>query len=99
MAEDDTIAHFPVSDQLSLFGEGLMEPAPRQSYRPDPADIRSKLLGVLETARAAPAAPWPERDFRFWTVVFPQMSDWLSDEEADQLRFEFAREVARLKAA
>jgi hypothetical protein len=53
----------------------------------------------LETARAAPAAPWPERDFRFWTVVFPQMSDWLPDEEADQLRFEFAQEVARLKAA
>jgi hypothetical protein len=31
--------------------------------------------------------------------VFPQMANWLPEEEAAQLRFEFAQELERLKAA
>jgi hypothetical protein len=34
-----------------------------------------------------------------WETVFPQMANWLPEEEAEQLRFEFAREIDRLKAA
>jgi hypothetical protein len=41
--------------------------------------------------------PWSERDARMWQTVFPNMAKWLPDEEADQLRFEFARELERLK--
>ena len=43
--------------------------------------------------------PWPERDVRMWQTVFPQMANWLPEEEANQLRFEFAQEIERLKAA
>jgi hypothetical protein len=34
-----------------------------------------------------------------WQTVFPQMADWLPDDEANQLRFEFMQEIERLKAA
>jgi hypothetical protein len=51
------------------------------------------------TARAASVMPWPERDARMWQVVFPQMADWLPDDEATQLRFEFMQEIERLRAA
>ncbi len=34
-----------------------------------------------------------------WQTVFPQMANWLPDDEAGQLCFEFAREIERLKAA
>jgi hypothetical protein len=43
--------------------------------------------------------PWPERKARMWQTVFPQMANWLPDDEAGQLCFEFAREIERLKAA
>ena len=32
-----------------------------------------------------------------WQTVFPNMAKWLPEEEADQLRFEFAQEIERLK--
>lgn len=87
--------------QMSLFGESadrIPHPA-QEAYRPDPEHIRQRLHGVLETARAAPEKPWPEKKFRLWQTVFPNMANWLPDDEADQLRFEFTREVERLKAA
>lgn len=87
-------------DQLSLFGEGEGRmPVPERSYLPDPAVIRRRLRALLDAARNAQAMPWSERDARMWDVVFPQMADWLPDEEADQLRFDFAQEMQRLKAA
>ena len=51
---------------------------------------------LLATARQAERMPWPERDARMWQIVFPNMANWLPDEEAEQLRFEFAREMERL---
>lgn len=87
-------------DQLSLFGvgEGRMEP-PARSFVPDPEDVRQRLNGLLALARAAKSMPWPERDARMWQTVFPQMANWLPDDEANQLRFEFSQEIERLKAA
>ena len=43
--------------QPDLFG-----PAPAPSYLPDPDKIRSKLLGVMAKARAAPEVPWSPKD-------------------------------------
>lgn len=88
------------SDQLSLFGAGddRMQ-APVRSYVPDPDEVRKQLHALLAAARDARTMPWPERDARMWQVVFPQMANWLPDEEAEQLRFEFAQEIERLKAA
>jgi hypothetical protein len=73
--------------------------SPVRSVVPDPETIRGRLHGLLAMARGAKIMPWPERDARMWQVVFPQMADWLPDEEANQLRFEFVREIERLKAA
>jgi hypothetical protein len=43
--------------------------------------------------------PWPEHEARVWQIVFPNMANWLPDDEAEQLRFEFAREMERLRQA
>lgn len=43
--------------------------------------------------------PWDERKARMWQIVFPQMANWLPDDERNQLRFEFAQEIERLKRA
>lgn len=87
-------------DQYSLFGDGESRlQAPRQSWTPDPEVVRKRLIALLEAARRADAMPWSERDARMWQTVFPQMANWLPDEEADQLRFAFAQEIERLKAA
>lgn len=34
-----------------------------------------------------------------WQTVFPQMANWLPEDEANQLRSEFAQEIERLKPA
>ncbi|MHB1111126.1 MAG: hypothetical protein ACYCZU_12530 [Devosia sp.] len=84
--------------QGSLFGPGddRMQ-APRQNSIPDPETVRLRLLSLLEKARSAEKMPWSERDARMWQTVFPNMAKWLPEDEAEQLRFEFAREMDRLK--
>jgi len=87
--------------QGSLFGDApdrIPHPQP-ESYVPDPERIRQRLHAVLELARAAPDKPWPEKKQRVWQIVFPNMAKWLPDDEADQLCFEFAQEIERLKLA
>lgn len=88
------------SEQASLFGsgEGRMQ-APRRLALPDPETVRARLNALLEKARLAEKMPWSERDARMWQTVFPNMAKWLPDDEADQLRFEFAREMDRLNKA
>jgi len=87
-------------EQLSLFGlgEAQMQP-PVQRFVPDPENVRRRLHALLSMARGATTMPWPERDARMWQTVFPQMANWLPEDEAEQLRFEFAQEIERLKAA
>lgn len=88
-------------DQFSMFGEGegRMPHLAQPDIAPDPDRVRRRLHAVLERARAAPDKPWPEKKQRVWQIVFPNMAKWLPDEEADQLRFEFAREIERLGVA
>lgn len=43
--------------------------------------------------------PWREREARMWRTVFPNMANWLPDEEACRLRAAFAREMERLTTA
>jgi hypothetical protein len=87
--------------QQSLFGEsGDRIPHPKpQSHTPDPEQVRQKLHALLETARNAERMPWDARKAGMWQIVFPQMANWLPDDEADQLRFEFAQELERLAKA
>lgn len=88
-------------DQFSMFGEGeaRMEEQRQPDILPDPDRVRRRLHGILETARAAPDVPWPEKKQRVWRIVFPNMAKWLPDDEANQLCFEFAQEMERLGLA
>jgi hypothetical protein len=54
---------------------------------------------VLAKVRAAESFPWDARRTLYWRTVFPQMTNWLPNEEAAQLRFEFETEIRRLEAA
>jgi hypothetical protein len=49
--------------------------------------------------RAAQKLPWEPATVSLYRTIFPQMTNWLPDEEAAQLRFEFEAELARLEAA
>lgn len=57
------------------------------------------MLAILAEARVARTLPWEPSKVAFWRAVFPQMANWLPDDEANQLRFDFATELARLDAA
>lgn len=64
-----------------------------------PDSVREKMLGILAQLRAAERMPWSDRKARINEVIFPQMANWLPEDEANQLRFEFAREMERLRMA
>ena len=88
------------SEQLSLFGvDETPIPSPARNFTPDPEVIRQRLTSLLVQARQSKVMPWPAAKARMWQTVFPQMADWLPDEEAAQLCFEFAQEIERLKEA
>ena len=94
------------STQPELFGNIAAQPdlfgdrQPAQSYLPDPGDVRIRLLDMLGQAKSAEfKSPWDRRKTRLYQVIFPQMAKWLPEEEADQLCFEFARELERFRLA
>jgi hypothetical protein len=68
-------------------------------YAADPEVVRGKLLAALAELRAAEVIPWDARRALYWRTVFPQMTNWLPDDEAAQLRFAFETEIRRLEAA
>lgn len=86
----------PFSDeQAELFDP---EQAPI-AYSPDPEHVRQRLHRILAEARAASVVPWEPERLRLYRTIFPQMTRWLPDDEAGQLRFAFEEEMVRLKAA
>lgn len=98
--QTDLFGHPAGPAQQSLFGEGPERlSAPSQAFKADPERVRRKLMRVLGQARAAERLPWSEHETRMWQTVFPNMANWLPEDEARQLRFEFAREMERLRAA
>lgn len=96
----DLFGHPTGPSQFNLFGEGEDRlQAPAQTKVDHAARARAKLAAVLDVVRGAKTMPWSDRDARMWQTVFPQMANWLPDAEAEQLRFEFSREIERLKSA
>ena len=85
---------FETETQTELFDE---QPTP--VYRADPDKVRSRLHKILAEARAAQKLPWEPTTVSLYRTIFPQMTNWLPDEEGAQLRFEFETEIARLEAA
>ena len=77
----------------------LLEDRPEHVYRADPDEVRRDLTRLLEQVRGAQVMPWEPRKVRLYRTIFPQMSQWLPDDEARQLCFEFETEIARLEAA
>ena len=87
--------------QLDLFqtDEQPDEDRPTPVFRADPEKVRRELHAILAQARAAQTMPWDSQRVGLYRTIFPQMTNWLPEEEAAQLRFEFAAEMARLEAA
>lgn len=86
---------FEDEGQAELFEPDAAPPA----YRPDLDQVRARLHKILAEARAAEKLPWDRDQLLVYRTIFPQMTGWLPEEEAAQLRFEFETEMARLKAA
>lgn len=92
MARPSQLDLFGPEAQPDLFGE-----AGTPTYRPDIDSVRERLNQILAEVRAAQELPWGCASL--YRTIFPQMTLWLPEEEAAQLRFEFAAEMERLKAA
>jgi hypothetical protein len=86
---------FLTDEQSDLFGND----SPTPEYRPDPDSVRAELYKILAEARAAQRLPWEPKTVLLYRTIFPQMTNWLPDEEGAQLRFEFETEIKRLQAA
>ena len=80
--------------QLELFaGEASA------SRVPDAEQMRRLLGEILAEAKAASIMPWPAAKAHLYRLMFPQLTFWLPEEEAAQLRFEFETELLRLQVA
>ena len=78
-------------------GLGLEDTRPGPT-KVDPEEVRLELRAILAIAKAAQdEAPWDRRTHLYHQVVFPQMASWLPDDEANQLCFEFAKELERIE--
>ena len=86
---------FQADEQSDPFGED----GPTPEYRADPDSVRAELHKILAEARAAQKLPWEPRTVLLYRTIFPQMTNWLPDEEGARLRFEFEAEIKRLEAA
>ena len=82
-------------EQADLFDDD----SPTPVYRADPDEVRQELHKILAQARAAQTMPWDAKGVLLYRTIFPQMTNWLPEEEGTQLRFEFEAEMARLNAA
>ena len=91
------------SHQGDLFGEDeqadLFSDQPTPVYLADPDEVRAELHRILLEARLAQKMPWDRSRVSVYRTIFPQMTNWLPEEEGAQLRFEFEMELSRLKAA
>ena len=92
-----------LSRQGDLFGHDGPDPSDEDfetpEYHADPDKVREELHRILAEARAAKAMPWDARRAALYRTIFPQMTNWLPEEEGAQLRFDFETELARLEAA
>lgn len=89
-----------------LFGNAPSQGDMFADHRPGPrkvmdfqAEARRRLEKVLAEAKAADHMPWAKRELEKRQILFQQMAGWLPDDEANQLCFEFAREIERLQNA
>lgn len=94
MAENDNPDDAPEEMQADLFGAPDVP-----AYRPDPDKVRARLHKILDEMRGADALPWEWGRLSLYRTIFPQMTNFLPEDEGAQLRFAFEAELERLKAA
>jgi type IV secretory pathway ATPase VirB11/archaellum biosynthesis ATPase len=94
MARTGQADRFEKDEQPDLFG-GAAAPV----YRPNLDKVRARLQKILAEARAAQAMPWEPTQLSLYRTIFPQMADYLPEDEGAQLRFSFEEEMKRLEAA
>ena len=87
------------SDLFAADSDQFDDDAPTPVFRADPDEVRAELYKILAEARAAKTLPWEPKQVSLYKTIFPQMTNWLPDDEAAQLRFDFESELARLNAA
>jgi hypothetical protein len=82
--------------QADLFAEERARNVKTVSANPD--GVRARLHKMLmEAKEAGSLSPWDERTTRLYRIIFPQMTKWLPEAEAEQLCSEFQNELERLK--
>jgi hypothetical protein len=86
-------AKIQAMSQLELF----IQPVVAEPTVPSVDDIRGRLETLLASLRKAETMPLTPRELAFWTVVTPQMSNWLPPEEKAAVCAEFEAHLARLK--
>lgn len=74
-------------NQLEMFAPQQQ----RQAEMPTAETVRPRLAAVLRQLTDGSAARWSESEKRRWRVVFPQMCEWLPEDERTTLRAEFER--------
>lgn len=72
--------------QLEMFAP----PVPKRPEMPTAESVRPRLEAVLRQLRDGSASQWPESERRRWSVVFPQMCEWLPEAEREAKRKEFS---------
>jgi hypothetical protein len=81
--------------QLELF----IQPVVAQPTTPSVESIRERFQALLESLRSADVMPLTAREVAYWTIVTPQMSNWLPQEEKAAICDEFNAHLARLQTA
>ena len=79
--------------QLELFIQPVVAPPTTPSVE----TVRERLQNMLKLLRGADAMPLTPREVAYWTVVTPQMSNWLPPEEKMAVCDEFSAHLARLQ--
>src|SRR5687767_1069550 len=92
MSADDQTDLFTPEAQADLFG-GEATPA----YRPNPDKVRARLHRILTETRGR-TEPWDWGRASLYRTIFPQLTLWLPEDEAAQLRLEFETEMERLQS-
>ncbi len=87
--------------QSDLFGFTAQRerPAPPRKEPLTAADVRERMVGLIETLRGSNVIPFAPDEFNKHRAMFPIMAQWLEPEDGEQLVFQFKVEVDRLLKA
>ncbi len=76
MARNTQAELFDTASQLEMF-DAPAAPV----YRPNLDKVRARLEKILAEARAAKALPWEPTQLSLYRTIFPQMADFLPQDE------------------